>query len=114
VPEQASAIARIKALSWNTVTRWLERAASAAGKFNDRMTRGHEPREIQTDEIKTFIGCKNRSTWIMTGMEVWSRLWTSTVLGRRSYRNIKRLLQDTSRRGHLQYIPQITTDGFYD
>jgi hypothetical protein len=93
-----SAIARIKALSWNTVARWLERAAQAARRFNDIMTRSYELREIQADEIRTFIGCKNHSTRIVTGMGVWSRLRTSTVLGRRSYRNIERLLQDTSRR----------------
>ena len=108
-----SAIARVKGISWNTAAGWLERAAQAARRFNDTMTRAYDLREIQADEIRAFIGCKNRSTWILTTIEVWSRLWTSTILGRRSYRNIKRLLQDTSRRGHFDYIPLITTDGFY-
>ena len=108
-----SAIARIKGIAWNTAARWLERAAQAARRFNDTMTRAYDLREIQADEIRAFIGCKNRSTWILTTIEVWSRLWTSTILGRRSYRNIKRLLQDTSRRGHFNCIPLITTDGFY-
>ena len=35
-----SAIARITRLSWNTVARWLERAAAAAGRFNHTNTRG--------------------------------------------------------------------------
>jgi transposase len=96
-----SAIARIKGISWNTVGRWLERAAAAAGKFNDRMTRGCKLREIQADEIKTFLTSKDSTTWILTTIEVWSRLWPSTVVSARSCRNVKRLVADTSRRGHF-------------
>ena len=108
-----SAIARIKALSWNTVARWLERAASAAREFNDRMTRGYELREIQADEIKTFLTNKDRTAWILTTLEVWSRLWPSTIVGARSYRNVKRVIADTSRRGRFEEFPLITTDGYY-
>jgi hypothetical protein len=49
----------------------------------------------------------------MTTIEVRSRLWPSTIVGARSYRNIKRLLSDTSRRGHFEAFPLITTDGFH-
>ena len=108
-----SAIARIKALSWNTVARWLERAAAAAREFNDRMTRGYELREIQADEIKTFLTNKDSTTWILTTIEVWSRLWPSTVVGARSYRNVRRVIADTSRRGRFEDFPLITTDGYY-
>jgi IS1 family transposase len=108
-----SAIARIRGISWNTVARWLERAAEAARQFNDTMTRGYEVREIQADEIKTFLTNKDSATWILTTMEVWSRLWTSTVVGARSYRNIKRVIADTSRRGYFEDFPLITTDGYY-
>lgn len=107
-----SAIARVKGISWNTVARWLERAAAAAGRFNDIMTRGYELREVQADEMKTFLVNKESPTWIMTTLEVWSRLWPSTVVGRRSYRNIRRLIEDTNQRGHFEYVPFITTDGF--
>jgi transposase len=108
-----SAIARIKRVPWNTVARWLERAAVAAGRFNDRMSRGYELREIQADEIKTFLINKENTTWVMTTIEVWSRLWPSTIVGPRSYRNVRRLMADTSRRGRFEGIPLITTDGFY-
>ena len=63
-----SAIARIIGLSWNAVARWLERASVAAGWFNDRTTRGYELREIQADEIKTFLTNKDSTTWILTSM----------------------------------------------
>ena len=107
-----SAIARIKAISWNTVARWLERAAVAAREFNDRMTRGYELREVQADEIKTFLSNKDSTTWILTTIEVWSRLWPSTVVGARSYRNVRRVMADTSRRGRFEDFPLTTTDGY--
>ena len=107
-----SAIARVKDLSWNTVARWLERAAAAARRFNDRMTRGYELKEIQADEIRTFIARKTPPTWVLAVIEVWSRLWPSTVVGRRSYENLRHLLHDTMRRGNFVNVPLITTDGF--
>ena len=45
-------------------------------------------------------------------MEVPSRLWTSTVVGRRSYRNTKELISDTTRRSRNPVFPLITSDGF--
>ncbi len=44
-------------------------------------------------------------------MEVSSRLWTSTVVGRRSYRNTKALISDTTRRARDPQLPLITSDG---
>jgi IS1 family transposase len=107
-----AAIARIKGVSWNTVARWLERAAAHAARFNDLMTRGYELKEIQADEIRTFAGCKKRATWVLATIEVWSRLWPSTVVGRRSYRNTRRLITDTAHRGRFDRSPLLTTDGF--
>ena len=40
-----SAIARVKKLSWNTVSRWLERAAQAAKQFSKHRLRGFAPYE---------------------------------------------------------------------
>ncbi len=108
-----SAIARIKGISWNTVARWLRRAAEASRTFNDIMTCGHLLQEIQADEIKTFINCKKKSTWILMTIEVWSRLWSSTIVGRHSYRNIKRLMEETIRTARIERIPLITTDEFF-
>jgi IS1 family transposase len=41
-----------------------------------------------------------------------SRLWPSTVVGKRSYRNTLDLFQDLSNRMNLEVTPLITTDGF--
>ncbi len=107
-----SAIARIKRKSWNTIDRWLERAAAAAERFNDLWLRGYNLTELQADEIQTFMQSKDRQTWIFASMEVWSRLWPSTVVGRRSYSNTKLLLNHTVNRSTFTEPPLIATDGF--
>ena len=45
-------------------------------------------------------------------IEVWSRLWPSTVTGRRSYRNTHALFRDLSKRMNFGRLPLIVTDGF--
>ena len=50
--------------------------------------------ELQADEIRSFAGSQNRPSWIFVAIEVWSRLWPCTVVGRRSYRNTLALLRD--------------------
>ena len=44
------------------------------------------------------------------GVHQCSRLWVSTVVGRRSYRNTRELLNDTLARG--QIVGTHATDGF--
>jgi len=107
-----SAISRVKEIAWNTVHRWLERAAACCRIFNDRKIAGLEMPELQADEIRTFIGGKEKPAWVFTAMDVWSRLWPSTILGRRSYRNTFALFRDISRRMKSNCMPLIVTDGF--
>ena len=104
--------ARVKRLSWNTVARWRERAAEAARRFNDRMTHGYELRELQADEIRTFVHRKDSVLWVFAAVEVWSRLWPSAVVGRRSYRNTQQLMRETAANGLYTVRSLITTDGF--
>jgi len=107
-----STIARVKRLSWNTVARWIERAAAHAREFNDRKTRGYEIQELQADEVRTFVQGKAHPIWIMATIEVSSRLWLSCVVGRRSYRNTRQLIRETVRKGWYGHVPLISTDGF--
>ncbi len=53
-----SIIARVKRLSWNTVSRWLERAAQAAMQFSKRRLHGFVLQELQLDEIRIFLDRK--------------------------------------------------------
>ncbi len=69
-----SAIARVSGLSWNTVDRWLEKAAASCAQFNHYRINGLEIHELQADEIRTFVAGKNRATWVFTTLDVWSRL----------------------------------------
>ena len=99
-------------MAWGTVARWLESAATCAARFNDRMLKGFVIRELQADEIRTFIGAKKRVSWVLTTLEVWSRLWISVEIGRRNFRNVNRVLLDTLQRGRVEHRFLFTTDGF--
>jgi len=107
-----SSIARVKRIGWNTVDRWLERAGNCSRRFNDQKTTGFKATELQADEIRTIIEGKQKPTWIFAAIEVWSRLWSSTVVGRRSYENTLALFRDVAKRANQEDIPLITTDGF--
>jgi len=107
-----SAVARIKRMDWGTVSRWLELAAAFAERFNNRRLRDFVIRELQSDEIRTFVGDKEQVVWILTTLEVWSRLWVSVVVGRRNLRNIKTGIRDTVQRGRIEHRFLFTTDGF--
>jgi IS1 family transposase len=48
--------------------------------------------ELQADEIRTIVGGKQQPSWVFVAIDVWSRLWPATVVGRRSYRNTLSLL----------------------
>jgi len=99
-------------ITWNTVHRWLERAAVWCRRFNDRRIRRLSITELQADEIQTIVGGKQHPTWIFVVLDVWSRLWSSAIVGKRSYRNTLDLFRDVSKRMIFPSDPLIATDGF--
>jgi hypothetical protein len=107
-----SAIARVKRVAWNTVHRWLERAGVWCRRFSHRRLNGLSILELQVDEIGTIVGGKQQPVWVFAVIDVWSRLWPSTIVGKRSYRNTLDLFRDVSSRMILQLVPLIGTDGF--
>ena len=107
-----SAIARVKRIAWNTVHRWLQKAARSCRRFNDLKMKGFALTERQADEIRTIVHGKEQPVWIFASIEVWSRLWPSTVVGSRSYQNTLTLFRDISWRSSFYRVPLITTDGF--
>src|SRR5215467_7184873 len=107
-----SAIARVERIGWNTVDRWLEKASDCGRRFNDQELTGFRLTELQADEIRTITQGKQRPIWIFAAIEVWSRLWSSTVVGRRSYQNTLVLFRNIAERANQKDIPLITTDGF--
>jgi IS1 family transposase len=68
--------------------------------------------ELQADEIRTIIGGREQAIWVFVVIDVWSRLWPSTVVGKRNYRNTLGLFQDLSSRMNLEIVPLNATDGF--
>ncbi len=106
-----SAVGRLLNRSWNTAARWLDRARRSAAEFNDRHIRGYELVELQADELKAVTPRTKRDTWVFTAMEVWSRLWAETVVGRRSAVNTRRLMNETATKSVFTKPPLITTDG---
>jgi IS1 family transposase len=68
--------------------------------------------ELQADEIRTIVGSKEQPIWVFVAIDVWSRLWPSTVIGKRSYRNTLDLFRDFSGRMNPEVTPLVTTDGF--
>jgi len=107
-----SAVARVKRIAWNTVARWLEKAANFCRRFNDRKIAALVVEELQADEMRTIVRDKEHPIWVFTTIDVWSRLWPSTVVGRRSYRNTLALFQDVVSRMNLERVPLSATAGF--
>ena len=68
--------------------------------------------KLQADELYTFVGSKSRAIWLFAIIEVSSRLWAASRLGRRSYRNTMAVFNDVLLRGRLVGSPLIATDGF--
>jgi hypothetical protein len=106
-----SAIACIKRIARNTAARCLALAAAFARRFNRRMLRRLDLRELQANEIRSVLLQKRMEIWIHTVIEVWSRLWLSVVVGRRTARNIRRSLQESLERGRFTQRFLLTTDG---
>ena len=107
-----SATARVTGHARHTIARWLERASTAAKRFNQRMLRDVAIIELQADALCTFIGNKSRATGLCAAIEVCSRLWAGSVLGRRASRNATAVLHDVILRGRVVGFPLIATDGF--
>src|SRR4030095_7434908 len=55
-----SAIARVKQIAWNTVARWLEKAAHSCRRFNDQRIATLAVAELQAAEIRTIVGHKEQ------------------------------------------------------
>ncbi|MSO21515.1 MAG: hypothetical protein EXQ56_13885 [Acidobacteria bacterium] len=108
-----SSIARLQRIGWNTVDRWLEKAGGWCRRFNHLNIRKITVVELQADEIRALGGGgKAAQVWVFAAMEVCSRLWPSTVVHKRTYRNTLDLFQDILARVKSAQIPMIATDGF--
>jgi hypothetical protein len=81
-------------------------------RFNHRKIKELSLVELQADEIRTIVGGKELLVWVFVVIDVWSRLWLSTVgrqtkLSQHSGPVSRRFKPDESRNR-----PLIATDGF--
>ena len=81
-------------------------------RFAPWVTPGPRITRFRLAAVRSFTGGKTRPAWVFAAIEVWSRLWTSTVVGRRSYRNTLALVRDVATRMKFAAGPLIVTDGF--
>jgi len=106
-------IARTLHRSWNTIARWIKRAADHAHGFQEKALQHLEAVELQIDELHTHVGGIERAKWVYTSIEVWARLWNATHVGQRTRRDALLHL----RKVRDQVLPAsppplISTDGF--
>ena len=65
-----SSIARVVGTSRTTVVRWMDRIVARARQFNELHLKGVDLRELQADEIRTFINSKKNEKWVFAALEV--------------------------------------------
>ncbi|MDC0325374.1 hypothetical protein OAM01_01290, partial [bacterium] len=107
-----SAISRIQSIGWNTVHRWLEKASESCLKFNSGKREPLDLRELQADEIRTIASGKKTPVWIFAALDVWSRYWPATVVGKRNSENTQKLFKNVSVQTNPQCVPYVATDGY--
>lgn len=80
----AASLPRVLGVCPATISRWLRRAAAHAGAVSDEHDAVEEPLELQFDELSARPASEPRSPWIFTGIEVSTRYWVASAVGRRS------------------------------
>jgi hypothetical protein len=87
VVEMAPAgVARAQGLCTSTVTRWTERAAQQARRFDEEHLKLDEAVELQLDELNSHGAGERDPAWVFGAIEVRSRVWAVTRVGRRTLR----------------------------
>jgi predicted DNA-binding protein YlxM (UPF0122 family) len=102
--QNISSIARVKNISQNTVSDWILKASIRAEEYQNKYLKNYEIKELQFDEIKTFSQSKKNEKWIFTSMEVSSRLWLETEVGRRNYNSTEVLINNTINKGKIMVV----------
>ena len=69
-------------MSRATVSRCIEKAAEHARSFEAEHVEVDDPVEVQVDELKAYGAGRYERTWAFNALEVSSRLWLATRVGR--------------------------------
>ena len=111
---------RITGVAKNTILDYLSEAGEACAEFQDKAMMSLPCKELQLDEVWSFVGCKekNKATaigqhpgdvWTWTAICADTKLIPSWRIGTRGWETAFEFCHDLAKRftGHLQ----ITTDG---
>ena len=111
---------RITGLHQETVLALLEKAGERAAKLLDSKLRNLTPKQVQVDEVWSFVYCKQKKAGIddretgdqytFIALDRDSKLVLSYVIGKRNYHNASKLMDDLATRVIGRF--QLTTDGF--
>ena len=113
---------RLTGLNRNTIRRLLETVGAGCEKLLDAKLRGLNCRYVQCDEIRSFVGKKQRQVrkgdgvevgdqWMFVALDADTKLVASYCIGKRSIANAMSFIGDLHKRLASQI--QLTTDGFY-
>ena len=118
------AISRVVGVSINTVTKLLLDAGAACERFHDEKVRGLKSRNVQCDEIWSFVGSKRINTpqekkdsgeagdcWTWTAIDRDSKLIISWMAGDRTSLTARAFMKDVADR--IETRIQLTTDAHH-
>ncbi len=114
-------ISRVAGVSINTVTKLLVNVGKACERFHDEKVRGLKTKQVQADEIWSFVGYKQKNVkeydvsgtgdcWVFTGMDAQSKLMISWYVGDRTSDSAEQFLYDLKSR--VTNRIQLSTDSF--
>lgn len=116
------AVSRVCDVSINTVSKLLVDAGLACARFHDENVRGVEAKDVQCDEIWSFVYAKQKNVpkakaapdsagdvWTWTAIDRDSKLILSYLIGGRDAEYANAFIQDVADR--LANRVQLTTDG---
>jgi IS1 family transposase len=109
--------ARLTATAKATVLKLLVEVGDFCSIYQDHVLRNLKCRNIQADEIWSFVGAKQRNVteevqgdiWTYTALDSDSKLMVSWLVGSRNSENTKAFMADVAER--LANRVQLTTDG---
>ncbi|MEM7517700.1 MAG: helix-turn-helix domain-containing protein [Planctomycetota bacterium] len=108
-----AAIARTLGVSPSTVSRWLARAGRHAAAFQRAHLEIADPVEYQLDELSCNGVGAARNAWAYSGIEVWSRMWVSLLVGNRTLRSTYLIVRQVAQSMQERRFPLVvTTDKF--
>ena len=116
------AAARLSQCSLNTVTKLLRDVGAACAEYQDRHLRNLSCKNVQCDEIWSFIGAKDKNAtpeqkaagmgdiWTWTAIDADTKLCAGWMVGPRNPAAAVEFMQDLAPR--FAHRIQLTTDGY--